>query len=141
MIKGGVQPRTAQAAMRHSRIEMTMSVYWTFGALDALPTLPLRGDQSAMGTAAATGTDGGVPRTVAPLVAPTRDNSVQPRASAVNLAGKGRGEGSMVRLAVSGFPVNGNDPLTIIVSGSDHMGATGFEPVTPSVSSWCDTLA
>ena len=44
-----------------------------------------------------------------------------------------------LRLAVSGYPVNANDPLTRAVSGSGGMGAKGFEPLTPSVSSWCSS--
>jgi hypothetical protein len=45
--KAGVLPRTAQAAVRHSRIELTMEVYTdprlldVRGAIEALPTLPL----------------------------------------------------------------------------------------------------
>jgi len=47
--KGGVAPRTAQAAMRHSCLDLTMNVYTdprlldVAGALDALPTLDLDG--------------------------------------------------------------------------------------------------
>lgn len=47
MSKGGIMPRTAQAAMRHSKIEMTMNVYTdprlldVRGALDVLPSLSL----------------------------------------------------------------------------------------------------
>jgi integrase len=47
--KGGVAPRTAQAAMPHSDIKLTMNVYTdpklldVRGALDALPALPLDG--------------------------------------------------------------------------------------------------
>ena len=45
--KGGVAPRTAQAAMRHSSIDLTMNVYTdprlldVHGALDSLSTLSL----------------------------------------------------------------------------------------------------
>ncbi len=45
--RGGVAPRTAQAAMRHSTIELTMNTYTdprlldVAGALEALPSLPL----------------------------------------------------------------------------------------------------
>ena len=45
--KGGVPPRTAQAAMRHSKIDLTMNVYTdpklldVAGAMEALPSLPL----------------------------------------------------------------------------------------------------
>jgi integrase len=48
--KGGVAPRTAQAAMRHSKIELTMNTYTdpalldVQAALDVLPALPLTGD-------------------------------------------------------------------------------------------------
>jgi integrase len=47
MSRGGVAPRTAQAAMRHSTIDLTMSVYTdpklldVASALNALPDLPL----------------------------------------------------------------------------------------------------
>ena len=84
--KGGVAPRTAQAAMRHSKIDLTMNVYTdpalldVRGALDALPLLPLGGDQAEGEAARATGTDGAAGRVVAPLVAPTPDKSVQPTA-------------------------------------------------------------
>ena len=45
--KGGVSPRTAQAAMRHSTINLTMNIYTdpklldVAGAVEALPSLPL----------------------------------------------------------------------------------------------------
>src|SRR5262249_3941195 len=62
--KGGVAPRTAQAAMRHSDIKLTMGVYTdpklldVRGALDVLPYLPLGGVPHQADTAKATGTDG-----------------------------------------------------------------------------------
>src|SRR5262249_52237416 len=61
--KGKVAPRTAQAAMRHSKIDLTMNVYTdprlldVRAALDVLPALPLDGSCDA--SAKATGTDGG----------------------------------------------------------------------------------
>ena len=84
--KGGVSPRTAQAAMRHSKIDMTMNVYTdpklldVHGALDALPMLDLNpGTKTEQQEMRATGTDGrdSVPTSnhalkfVAPDVAPT----------------------------------------------------------------------
>jgi hypothetical protein len=45
--KGGVAPRTAQAAMRHSTLELTMNTYTdprrldVAGALEVVPKLPL----------------------------------------------------------------------------------------------------
>ncbi len=146
--KGGVAPRTAQAAMRHAKIDLTMSVYTdprlldVHGALDALPTLPLDGKQPQTETLQATGTNGisdVLIRLVAPTVAPTTDFSGQSGSIGVKTAGlpiSGEGDGSV---AVSGNAVKGKDPLTIPVSGSSRVGATGLEPVTPSVSSWCSS--
>jgi integrase len=57
--KGGVAPRTAQAAMRHSDISLTRNVYTdpklldVDGALNALPVLPL--DKKKIGAAKAKG--------------------------------------------------------------------------------------
>ena len=48
--KGGVPLRTAHAAMRHSKPDLTANVYTdpklldVIGALDALPSLPLDAD-------------------------------------------------------------------------------------------------
>ena len=62
--KGGVSPRTAQAAMRHSKIDLTMNVYTdpklldVHGALDSLPSLNLNSSPiSYHHTMRATGTD------------------------------------------------------------------------------------
>ena len=62
--KGGVTPRTAQAAMRHSDIALTMTTYTdpklldVQGALDALPSLPLTDSpMRKRESARATGTD------------------------------------------------------------------------------------
>jgi integrase len=62
--KGGVAPRTAQAAMRHSKIDLTMGVYTdpklldVYGALDTLPSLDLDTSPSTeRQTMRATGTD------------------------------------------------------------------------------------
>ena len=78
--KGGVAPRTAQAAMRHSTIDLTMNVYTdpklldVQGALDALPSLPLHdAPRSQRESVKATGTDGKRANPVAPPVAPATD--------------------------------------------------------------------
>ena len=62
--KGGVTPRTAQAAMRHSNIDLTMNVYTdpklldVQGALDSLPSLNLDASLSTeRQMVRATGTD------------------------------------------------------------------------------------
>jgi len=141
MSKGGIAPRTAQAAMRHSKLELTMGVYTdpklldVHGALAVLPQLPLAGP-AGLASVLMTGTD---PRTVAPTVAPTLCNQGQTGSFPVNLgevleALAGRGA-----VAVTSMPVNTKDPLTTAVSESSLVGATGLEPVTPSVSSWCSS--
>jgi len=64
----GVHPRTAQAAMRHSKIDLAMNTYTdprlldVAGAVELLPDLPLdSGDKTDARTAVkATGTDGGM---------------------------------------------------------------------------------
>ena len=64
--KGGVTPRTAQAAMRHSNIDLTMNVYTdpklldVQGALDSLPSLDWKSPETLTERAVlrATGTDG-----------------------------------------------------------------------------------
>ena len=103
------------------------------GALDVLPALPIGGDQS--NAVRATGTDAGAAaRKFAPGFAPATDN----RGQTLSFPDKTNSGGLMSKakemLAVSGCPVNAKDPLTIAVNGSVAVGATGFEPVTPSVS-------
>src|SRR5262249_24075753 len=86
--KGGVAPRTAQAAMRHSDIKLTMGVYTdpklldVRGALDALPALPLQSEQSEGQTLRATGTGGEVARKFVPGFVPTPCKAVQTESSA-----------------------------------------------------------
>jgi integrase len=70
--KGGVAPGTAQAAMRHSDIKLTMNVYTdpalldVRGALDALPLLPLGGESAEREAERATGTGSGTAGTSPP---------------------------------------------------------------------------
>jgi integrase len=78
--KAGVAPRTAQAAMRHSRIDLTMNVYTdprlldVAGAMETLPSLPLGGgDESAPNAVNAAGTDDLLKSALAPALAPTVD--------------------------------------------------------------------
>ena len=82
--KGGVAPRTAQQAMRHSDIRLTMKTYTdprlldVAGAVDALPDLSLE-SITATASLRRTGTDGPilVAPSVAPTVAPTTTKTVQ----------------------------------------------------------------
>ena len=72
--KGGVAPRTAQAAMRHSTINLAMYTYTDpallniRGALDALPALPLDGGGAPYESqcAIAGDPDSTMPRTTGP---------------------------------------------------------------------------
>jgi integrase len=107
--KRGVAPRVAQAAMRHSTLDLTMNVYTdpklldVGSALDALPALPLDPAREAV---QATGTDGDSGRAasfvappVAPDVAPTADNCCPV-------------------LSFSGNPFTGDDSAALAGSGS-----------------------
>jgi integrase len=127
MSKGGVAPRTAQAAMRHSDIKLTMNVYTdpalldVRGALDALPSLPLDGDQAEGEAARATGTDGDSRQGVcslAPTLAPTPDNSVQPPSATGNPATGG----VLSSPAASGSRGKRKGPLATGVSGPPCRG-------------------
>jgi len=83
--KAGVAPRVAQAAMRHSSIDLTMNVYTdprlldVHGALDSLPPLSLDGSpDDNQAEARATGTDDATARPFAPAFAPKSDNWCKP---------------------------------------------------------------
>src|SRR5262245_15739076 len=93
--KGGIAPRTAQAAMRHSDIKLTMNVYTdpklldVRGALDALPALPLHGNPAEGEAVRATGTDDEAARPFVPGFVPTRYKLVQTESTADSATGKG----------------------------------------------------
>jgi len=122
--KGGVTPRTAQAAMRHSDIDLTMNVYTdpklldVAGALETLPALPLNGKQGASTEVAkATGTNGLHHSSLAPTLAPTLDKpSVSQSFPAKMTPKRGRGDAGD-RLAVSAYSVKRKNPLTSVVNG------------------------
>ena len=145
--KGGVAPRTAQAAMRHSTIDLTMSVCTDLklldvaGALDALPALPLSGDGAEGEAARATGTDDpqrNRVQPVAPLVAPTVAlnwcNQGQPLSVSGNLDTGEPAFQPVEPLAVTSIPVNEKGRLSFPDNRPTLMGATRLELVTPSVS-------
>ncbi len=148
--KGGVAPRTAQAAMRHSRIDLTMNAYTdpalldVHGAIEALPALPLpvTGQADRTEASAATGTDGPLrleARTLAPTLAPDIDHSRQ----TPSFSGKMHTGEPAYQVNrddnVTSFPVNEKGRLSFVDNRPSEMGATGLEPVTPSVSSWCSS--
>ena len=144
--KGGVMPRTAQAAMRHSKIELTMNVYTdpklldVHGALEALPELSLDTARKDISDAVkATGTTG------MPLSQFARQFAVNPckPMQTGSILDNGLSIGSAndhdVTLAISACGDKQKHPPTSAVSGCLEVGATGLEPVTPSVSSWCSS--
>ncbi len=100
---GGVAPRTAQAAMRHSTIDLTMNVYTdprvldVAGALDSLPSLPLDAQPSGhQQRQIATGTDHATARgqfLVAPLVAPNSGKLCKLGATTDNQWGRTQSDG------------------------------------------------
>ena len=86
--KAGVSPRVAQAAMRHSTIDLTMNVYTdprlldVQGAVESLPSMSITSDPNENRQSMAAGAE----NLVAPLVAPTHDVSSVSRTTAVTLA-------------------------------------------------------
>ena len=129
--KGGVAPRTAQAAMRHGSINLTMNTYTdpelldVQGALNVLPQLPLAGDDGAQ-RGRATGTDGA--GALAPMLAPKPDDWCISESTAGKRAGVGAENAEALRMARKGArAVLGGD------SGEKELvGAAGFEPATSS---------
>jgi integrase len=129
MSQAGVQPRVAQAAMRHSKLDLTMNVYTDPKMLDvaravaALPALPTVGSVRSADASQ-----------IAPKIAPTRCNPAQSGAipgnglAGIELSGEAR------EIVGSALPVNEKGPLTVPVNEPVGVGATGLEPVTPSVS-------
>jgi integrase len=133
--KGGVTPRTAQAAMRHSDIKLTMNVYTdpklldVRGALDALPGLPLDNGRQEREAIRATGTEGrlnppehGERRTLALLLAQTLAQNADNQCATLSIADIPASSDVPHTLAVSGSSDKKKDSLTIPVSESPCRG-------------------
>ena len=123
--KGGVAPRTAQAAMRHSTINLTMNTYTdpklldVAGAVESLPSLPLTGGTQGEGIAAkATGTDDLTTSPLVPVLVPTHDKSRTVWSTRDKKARKPGEAGRGASLAVSGSPVKRSEPLSTLDNGS-----------------------
>ena len=148
--KGGVTPRTAQAAMRHSQIDLTMNVYTdpklldVYGALDSLPSLNLNATPSTgWDTMRATGTDdtpdfpGATANSfAAPVVAPNsgdRGQTVSFPVLASNL-----GDERPASVASDENPVKpSKKALPAVFAGKASEGwLTGFEPATSRTTIW-----
>jgi hypothetical protein len=143
--KGGVAPRTAQAALRHSSVDLTMNVYTdpqlldVLGALDVLPELSLDGEPNSA-PQKATGTLGMASR-FAPGFAPTGYKSSQ----ATSILGKPHDDPAAGAEQPSASerccPVNENTPLTFADNGVQEERANGFEPSTSSLGRCPDNPA
>ena len=123
--KGGVTPRTAQAAMRHSTIDLTMNTYTdpklldVAGAMESLPSLPLgAGPQTGANVLSATGTDDSTPSPLAPTLAPTTGKTRTLQSILDKIASAGEKSSATETIAASACLVNRKDPLTTGVNGS-----------------------
>ena len=137
--KGGVAPRTAQAAMRHSTIDLTMNTYTdpklldVAGALDALPALPLGGTPADQQEQRATGSEdlrgASLQQLAVTLAVKTGKRGIM-EPIAANLAGN---EGELALPATvdaSGCAINAKHPLTSVVNGCLVVERKGVEPST-----------
>jgi hypothetical protein len=130
----GVSPRTAQAAMRHSTINLTMNTYTdprlldVAGALDGLPSLSLDGGQPE--PVKATGTFDVVSCAVAPTVPLTLGKPSKLVAYADNASRIAHMDSVTDTLSASAYTVNTKDPLTTGVNGSRNEPPRGLEPWT-----------
>jgi len=124
LVAAGVAPRTAQAAMRHSSLELTMRHYTdprlldVAGALASLPALPTAG--STPETARATGTDDA--RAVALTVALTSDRS-RPNVSVRDRCDEFAGDGGATRKSKK-------RRVSPLIPAKSEILPTGIEPVT-----------
>jgi hypothetical protein len=127
--------------MRHGKLDLTMNVYTdpklldVRRALDVLPTLPLDGGFGQPEVARPTGTEGAlVPAIILPIIG-NPDNRSQTGPIAVTASCNGEEGAYVAEIGANGTAVKSKGPLTCGVNGPFGMGATGLEPVTPSVSS------
>jgi len=133
--KAGVAPRTAQAAMRHSTIDLTMNVYTdpklldVAGAMEALPALPL--NASPLQQAKATGTCDSVPLPLAPVLAPTTGKPCTLQSIVDKVTSESKKSRATDDVAASACVVNRKDPLTIAVNGSSKWAITGSNCCPP----------
>ncbi len=136
--KAGVAPRTAQAAMRHSKIDLTMNVYTDprlldlQGAVGALPSLPLDGGEPAVADHhLAMGTDCRLPSQFAPEFAPTWCKPGHPWDTDDNRGVHTRPESPSQSLDVKPSPDTRKKPLSSRDSGFIERGRRGSNPQPP----------
>jgi len=122
--QNGVAPRTAQAAMRHSKIDLTMNVYTdprlldVSSALDALPTLKLDDECQESERVALSGTDNRSEKGASRKLPPGTAQSGYSESSAVSLAFRSTEDSEDEPIDVTSMPVNEKDPLSVADIGS-----------------------
>lgn len=133
-------PRVAQAAMRHSTIDLTMNTYTdprlldVHGALEVLPSLPLDGGDTE--NQRATGTNGGgepAKPALAPVLAPKLDKSGKSRSTGDNGAAAWPDTSGKPPVDVSAFRVKRKDPLSTADNGSHPVERKRFELSTSAL--------
>jgi integrase len=136
--KGGVAPRTAQAAMRHSKIDLTMNVYTdpklldVAAAVEALPNLPLgTGPQTEAAALSATGTEDLTPSPLVPTLVPTGGKPCTLQSILDKIASAAEKSGAANAVAASAYLVKQKDPLTTLVIGSSERGRRESNPQPP----------
>jgi len=135
--QNGVAPRIAQAAMRHSTIDLTMNVYTDPRLLDvhqAVESLPdLRLDRPTLDRQRATGTLSAPTRgdfPFAPAFALTNDNWSKSQATTVNSAGGDEAPSLPSRVCNRARFLDENGPLPLHDSGPFLVERKGVEPST-----------
>lgn len=133
--RAGVSPRTAQAAMRHSSIDLTMNVYTdpklldVHGAVESLPTLNLDAEhEPTQATLRATGTNDFRQSYVAPTVAPNLYKSCQNESFPVKLAGTGSQRNRKRADSKNPTKTGGKASFPDVANEALKVGATGLEP-------------
>ena len=136
--RGGVAPRTAQAAMRHSKLDLTMNVYTdprlldVAGAMDVLPHLPLNDEsynshQKATGTEDASRLPDQLKSLLVPMLVPSSGNVRTDRANH-DMPINSR---SSSDTAVSDVP----DRVWQLLAVHEKMEPDGIEPTTSCLQS------
>jgi len=130
--KGGIAPRTAQAAMRHSKLDLTMNIYTdprlldVAGALGVLPALPLDAEPSPE-PLKATGSLNATPNV--PTLVPTLVPAPGFPSTVEAIADKAGRKADETRSDISG----GSATDKTLAASAFEKRATGLEPATTSL--------
>ena len=140
--KAGVAPRTAQAVLRHSTLDLTMNTYTdprlldVAGALDTLPDLPL-GDKFQAERQRMTGTCAVV--SLAPMLAPTSYKPCITGATADKTAGRRARTTDRGKHAENPCRINSKRSSSFSDNDRPQKRAMGLEPTTASLEGWRST--